>query len=101
MPGSWLRDVERRRPGRRHDPVGGDRRAHRREAGHVVGAVVHRVVRDVDDVVAAGRPVGEDRGDARDGLGAAIDDAVEVDQEEQAHAPDRSRAAGPRVGLRA
>ena len=34
---------------------GRDRRAHRRQAGHVVGAVVHRVVRDVDDVVARAR----------------------------------------------
>jgi hypothetical protein len=52
---------------------------------------VHRVVRDVDDVVAARRPVGEHRRDTRDGVGTAIDDTVEVDEEEQAHAPDRSR----------
>ena len=84
-------EVERRGPRGRDDRVGRDRRAHGGEAGHVVGAVVHRVVRDVDDVVAAGGPVGEDGGHARHGVGAAIDDAVEVDEEEQAHAADRSR----------
>ena len=76
-------------------PIGRDRRAHRREPGHVVGAVVHRVVRHVHHVVAAGDAVGEDRGDAGHGVGAAIDDTVEVDEEEQAHAADRSRRPEP------
>ena len=61
------------------------------EARHVVGPVVHRVVRDVHDVVALGSPIGEDRSDTRDGFGAAIHDAVEVDEQQQAHATDRSR----------
>ena len=73
--------------------------AHRREPGLVVGPVVHRVVGHVDDVVAAGRAIGKDRGDARDGIGAAIDDAVEVDEQEEAHGPDRSRAPRRRVRL--
>ena len=44
--------------------------------------------------------VGQDGGDARDRLGAAIDDAVEVDEEEETHAPDRSGASGARVAWR-
>ena len=70
-------------------------RAHRRETRHVVGAVVHRVVGHVHDVIAAGGTVGEDRGHAGHGVGAAIHDAVEVDEEEQAHAADRSRRPIP------
>ena len=62
-------------------------RAHRRESRLVVGPVVHRVVRDVDDVVATGRAIGQDRGDARHGVRAAIDDAVEIDQQQEAHRP--------------
>ena len=66
----------------------------------VVGPVVHRVVGDVDDVVAARRPIGQHRGDARHRVGAAIDDAIEVDQEEEAHGPivaarPSSRTIGP------
>ena len=79
-----LGEVERRRPWRADDPVGRHRRAHRGQPGHVVGPVVHRVVGDVDDVVAGGGPLGEERGDAGDGIGAAIDDAVEIDEEEHA-----------------
>jgi hypothetical protein len=52
---------------------------------------MHRVVRDIDDVVAARSSIGQDGRDARDGLGTAVYDTVEVDEEEQAHAPDRSR----------
>ena len=51
-PGSCSREVERRRPRGGDDAIRRDRGAHRRQAGHVVGPVVHRVVRDVDDVVA-------------------------------------------------
>ena len=44
-------EVQGGRPRRGDDPVRGDRRAHRGETGDVVGPVVHRVVRDVHDVV--------------------------------------------------
>jgi hypothetical protein len=53
---------------------------------------VHRVVRDVDDVVAPSRAVGQDRGDAGNGIGSSIDDTVEVDEQQQTHALDRSGA---------
>ena len=95
-----LAQVERRRARGRHDRVGRDRRAHRREPGLVVGPVVHRVVGHVDDVVATGRAIGKDRGDARHRLRAAVDDAIEVDEEEEAHRPDRSRARPRRVRWR-
>ena len=71
MPGLVVGEVERRRPGGRDDRVGRDRRAHRGQPGHVVGAVVHRVVGHVHDVVAPRRAIGEDRGDAGDGIRAA------------------------------
>ena len=80
------------RAGRGDDRLGRDRGAHRGEPGLVVGPVVHRVVGHVDDVVARGRAIGQDRGDARHRLRAAIDDAVEIDEQEEAHRPDRSRA---------
>ena len=87
-----LAQVGRRRARGRDDRVGRDRGAHRRESGLVVGPVVHRVVGDVDDVVATGRAIGKDRGDARHRLAGAIDDAVEIDQQQESHRPDRSRA---------
>ena len=80
-----LDEVEGRRPRRAHDPIGADRRAHRREAGHVVRPVVHRVVGDVHDVVARGDPLGEEGRDAGDGIDAPVEDTVEVDEEE--HGP--------------
>ena len=92
IPGSCSAEVERGGPCRRDDRVRADRRAHRCEPGLVVGPVVHRVVRDVDDVVAARGAIRQHGGHARDRVRAAVDDAVEVDQEEEAHAPDRSRA---------
>ena len=89
-----LGEVEGGGPGRRDHGVGGDRGAHAREAGHVVGPVVHRVVRDVDHVVAGSSPGGEDLGHAWDGLGAAVHHAVEVDEQEEAHPRDGSRHLG-------
>ena len=65
------------------------------EAGDVVGAVVHRVVGDVDHVVAGVRARHQHGRDAGHGIVAAIDDAVEIDQEEQGHRPeDASRSDG-------
>ncbi len=90
-------DVEGGRSRRGDDGLGRDRQAHRREPRHVVGAVVHRVVRHVDDVVAEGRSRREDRGHARNGIGASIDDTVEVDEQEEHHRPivaARTAAAG-------
>ena len=95
--GVVLAQVRRRRPGGRHDRVGRDRRAHRREAGLVVGPVVHRVVGHVDDVVATDRAIGKDRGDARDRVGAAVDDAVEIDEQEEAHGPIVAARPAPRT----
>jgi hypothetical protein len=80
--GLLIAQVERRGPRRADDPIGADGTAHRPETRHVIGAVVHRVVRDVDDVVALGRPVGEDGRDTRHGVSATVDDAVEIDEEE-------------------
>ena len=80
--GQVLAQVERGRARRADDPIRADRRAHPGQPGHVVGPVVHRVVRDVHDVVAARRPIGQHGGDAGHRLGAAIDDAVEIDEEE-------------------
>ncbi len=85
--GIVVAQVERRRARRRHDRVRRDRAAHRRQPGLVVGPVVHRVVGHVDDVVATGRAIGKDRGDARHRIGAAVDDAVEIDEQEEAHGP--------------
>jgi hypothetical protein len=96
-------DVERRRAGRRHDGVGRDRRAHRRQTGDVVGSIVHRVVGHVDHVVTAGGAVGQDGGHTGNGIRAAIDDAVEVDEQEESHVADRSRGrvdASARAGRR-
>ena len=53
----------------------------------VVGPIVHRVVRHVDDVVAPGRAVRQDFRDAGYWLLAAIDDAVEIDEQQQTHPP--------------
>src|SRR5260221_11264392 len=64
-----------------------DRRTHGRQSRLVVGAVMHRVVGDVDHVVAAAGPIGKHGGDTRDRLVAAIDDAIEVDQQKEAHRP--------------
>jgi len=46
---------------------------------------VHRIVRDVYDVIAARGPIGQDGSDARNGFDTAVDDAIEVDQQEEAH----------------
>src|SRR4029079_5076489 len=70
-----LAQVGRRRAGARHDGVGRDGCGHRTEARLVVGAVVDRVFRDGDDVVATGRTIGQDRGPPRDWIGATVDDA--------------------------
>ena len=86
-------EVERRRSRRTTRPVRRRPARPSRRAGLVVGPVVHRVVGDVDDVVAAGGPVGQDCRHAGHGVRAAIDDAVEVDEEQQTHAADRSRAS--------
>ena len=95
--GVVLAQVRRRRAGGRHDRLGRDRRAHRREAGLVVGPVVHRVVGHVHDVVATDRAIGKDRGDARDGVGAAVHDAIEIDEEEEAHGPIVAVRPAPRT----
>jgi hypothetical protein len=54
---------------------------------------VHRIVGHVHDVVATGRPIGQDGSDTGHGLRAAVDDTVEIDQQEQAHTIDRSRGS--------
>ena len=82
-----LPEIEGGRARGADDAVRRDRRPELGQPGDVVGAVVHRVVRDVHDVVAGRGTPGEDLGDARNGIGAAVHDAVEVDQEEQGHGP--------------
>ena len=79
-----IREVERRGPRRRHDAIRLDRTAHGREAGDVLGAIPHRVVRHVDDVIAEGRPRREHRGHSGHRIRAAVDDPVEVDEQEEA-----------------
>ena len=81
-------EIERGRPGRADDAVGRHRGSHAAEPRDVVGPEVHRVVRHVHHGVAAGGAIGQGRGHAGHGRRAAIDDAVEVDEEQ--HAPDRS-----------
>jgi hypothetical protein len=81
--GQVLAQVERRRPRRGNDPVRVDRRAHVGQASDVFRPVPHRVVRHVDDVVAPADAVRQDGGDARHRVRAAIDDAVEVDEQQQ------------------
>jgi hypothetical protein len=51
----------------------------------VVGPIVHRVVRHVDDGIASRGALRQQVGDARHGIRAAVHDAVEVDQQEEAH----------------
>ena len=80
--GLVLAQVQSRGPGRTDDTVRRDGRAHALEPCHVRRAVEHRVVRHVDDVVAAGDPIGEHGRDARHGIGSAVDDAVKIDQQE-------------------
>ena len=70
------------RPGRADDPFRADRGAHRGQAIDVVRPVVHRVVRDVDDVVAQRGARGEHRRDPGHRRRAAVDHAVEVDQKQ-------------------
>ncbi len=100
-PDLWvaLLEVEGRGPWCAHDSIGRHRRAEVRQAPHVVGPVVHRVVGDVDDVVAQRRSGGEDGGNARDGILAAIDDAIEVDEQEEGH-PRMLAARGVRTATR-
>ena len=90
-------EVQGRRPGSADDTIRRDRRPELGQPGDVVGAVVHRVVRDVDDVVARRRAPREDGGDARDGIVAAVHDAVEVDEEEESHGSMLGPSAAPRV----
>ena len=73
--------VERGRPRRADDAVGGHGRAHRLEPRHVVGPVVHGVVRHVDHRVPGRGASGQDRRDSGNRRRAAVDDAVEVDEE--------------------
>ena len=80
-------EVQRGRPRRADDTVRGDGRAELGQPAHVVGAVVHRVVRHVDDVVAGRCARGEDGRHAGHRIRAAVDDPVEIDQEEQGHGP--------------
>ena len=90
-------DVQRARPRGRDDPVGADRRAVRGQPRQVVGVVVHRVVRDVDDVVAR-RPARRERlRDPRHRLRRAVHDAIEIDEEE--HGPMLPSVHGPRLPL--
>ena len=77
-----LAEIERGRARGGNDRLGRDRRAHRGQTRLVLGPVMHRVVGHVDDVVATCRAIGEHRGDARNGVSAAVHDAIEVDQEE-------------------
>ena len=81
-PGLVVAQIERGRAGRRDDSVG------RRPGApmpasrvDVVDPVVHRVVRDVHDVVAGLDARREDRGHARHRFRAAVDDAVEIDEQ--------------------
>ena len=93
-PGFVPLDVKRGRSRRRDDTIRRDGTAHPAQAGHVVGPVMHRVVGDVYDLVAAAGTRREQRGDTGDGFRAAIDDTVEIDEKEQAHTADRSRRPG-------
>ena len=67
---------------RGHDAIAPRRRPVALEPRQVVAVVVHRVVGDVDDVVAERRAPGERRADAWDALRRAVDDAIEIDEEE-------------------
>src|SRR5664280_511082 len=83
--------VESGGPGGRDDPIRGNRRTHPRKAGNVVGAIPHRVVGHVYDLVAGFGASDEHGGDAGNRLGAAIDDTIEVD--EKKHGQDATGAA--------
>ena len=63
-----------------HRRIGG--RAHRAQAFHVVAPVPARVVGGVDDLVAGSPASGQQLGHAGHGDRAAIDDAVEIDDEQ-------------------
>jgi len=56
---------------------------------------VHRVIRDVDDVIAPAGARSKHGSDPRHGFGAAVDDTVEIDEKQQTHEADRSRRFGP------
>jgi hypothetical protein len=88
-----LLEVQRGRARSADDPVRRHGRAQLGEARDVVGAVVHRVVRHVDDVVPGRGARGEHSRDAGDGIRPAIDDPVEVHEEEQGHRPGMLAAA--------
>ena len=57
--------------------------------------VVHRVVRHVDHVVTQGGTGGERRPDAGHAFGGAVDDAIEVDEEEHGTMLPSAHAPGP------
>jgi hypothetical protein len=95
--GVVLLQVQGGRPGRAHDAIQRDRRAELGQPRHVVRAVVHRVVRDVDDVVARRGARGQDVRDARDRVGAPIDDAIEIDEEQEGHRAGCYRAPGDSI----
>ena len=89
--GRLLGQPQGRCPGRADHSFGADRSTHRGQPRDVVGPVVHRVVGHVDDVVAEGCPRRQHSRDPGYRRAAAIDDAVEVDQEEHRHS-----VSGPR-----
>ena len=60
------------------------RRAHPAQAIQVLGTVPARVVGRVDDLVAGRDARAEQLGHARDRLRAAVDDAIEIDDEQHA-----------------
>ncbi len=60
-------------------------RAHALEPCLILGTMPARVVGDIDDCVATCRTLGKQLGHTRDGLGAPVDDTVEIDEEE--HGP--------------
>ena len=62
--------------------------------------VVHRVVGDVHDVVAERGPRGERGTDAGDALGGAIDDAIEIDEEEHGAMLPSGHARNPAAEIR-
>ena len=101
-PDLWhlLAHVDGARAGGRDDAIAPRRRAVALEPRQVVAVVVHRVVGDVDDVVAERRASRERGADPGDALGRAIDDAIEIDEEEHGAMLPSGHARNPAAAIR-